>query len=209
MSSVRLRRTAGYMVLSSIFGDEGFIDANFGKVYLNLWSLTLGETTTSKKTTIWKLADEILVSYKDTVGDYPVIGNDFSPEALNTVLGERDGKVSMFVRDEIQGWFVETMAKNYLSGIKDFLTDLYNGTVRKSLRQNKAAGQTKDNVRTVFNIYGMGTEDNVTAVLKKEDFTSGFMMRWLYAIAEPRVFTKEESRLKTRKRADMKQNKSN
>lgn len=203
ISSRRLRRTAAYSVLSCLFADLGYFDGYFGKVYPNLWILKLGETSTTKKTTIWNLANEIIQAGTTDIGDDINIGNDFTPESLNTVLGERDGKVSLFERDEIQGFFVETMNKQYLAGVKDFLTDLYNGTVRKSLRQNKAAGQAKSNIKTVFNIYGMGTETNVTAVLKQEDFSSGFMMRWLYAVAEERSFSFEDRRLRTRQRDDI------
>lgn len=204
LSDVRLRRTTAYMLLSNTLAGCGYITPQFGRVYPNLWILSIGETSTSKKTTVLHLHDELLKHYESLSGETAFVANSFSIEKLNKELGERDGKVSLVVQDEIQGKFKEWNTKQWQTGVKDSLNSLYNGTVETAIRQNKDAGQSKKGVMTIFNFYGMGTPDEIAKELTIEDFQSGFMMRWLVSVAQPATVSVEDARLNLRRRDDSK-----
>lgn len=197
-SAVRYRRSAAYMLLSCVFGDKGYVSPQFGRVPLNMWVMTLGGTSSTKKTTVKDLMMEVLDHFSQMTGDHNImLANDFSSEALNKNLGPRDGKVSMIVIDELHGFLREILGKGYKSGLKEVLTDLFNGLVRVALRMSKDSAQMKK-ARTVFNFYGIGTDKQVTKVLTLEDFQSGFMMRPVYAVADPVSVDKEDDRLRLR-----------
>lgn len=182
-SDVRYRRSAAFMVLSCIFGDKIFLAQRHSNTAPNMWLLTLGITTKGKKTTVHDRAMDVVRAFEEVAGKEIIIANNFSEEALNSALGPRDGQVSLWSKDEIQGFFKAILAKGYMASIKDYLTELFNGRVLVSLRQNKDAAQKK-RATTVFNIYGMGIPEQTTNVLTMEDFSSGFMMRFIYAIGD-------------------------
>lgn len=198
LSNMRFRRSAAFMLLSCVYGDKASVMFPWGPTPLNIWLYTLGPSSTSKKTTVRDLMMEVLDEYTDLIGDPTLrLANDFSEEALNKSLGPRDGKVSIVDMDEVHGFFRSVMGKGYKAGLKEALTDLYNGKVRVSLRMNKDSAQLK-RAKTVFNLYGMGTPLEVADVLTLSDFSSGFMMRPLYAVADDVTLSKEASRIDLR-----------
>lgn len=193
-SALRYRYSAAYMVLSCTLGDRAYVAAKHGRVFLNLWLYTLGGTSSTRKTTVKDLSMEVVENFGDMIGDDHIqIANDFSAEALNAALSPRNGKPSVVVMDEIHGFFREIGGKGYRAGLKETLTELFNGKVKVALRMKKESAVKK--ATTVFNMYGIGTDKEVAAVLTLSDFSSGFMMRPIYAITDPIRATKEESYL--------------
>lgn len=193
-SALRYRYSAAYMVLSCVLGDRGYVPARHGRVFLNLWVYTLGGTSSTRKTTVKDLAMEIVENFGDMIGDEHIqIANDFSAEALNAALSPRNGRPSVVVIDEIHGFFDEIGGKGYRAGLKETLTELFNGKVKVALRMKKESAVKK--ATTVFNMYGIGTDREVAHVLTLSDFSSGFMMRPVYAITDPIRATKEDSYL--------------
>lgn len=197
-SSPRYRRSAAFMVLSCIYGDKCFTVPKHNPVFPNLWLLTLGPTTGDRKTTVYNRMFDIIKEWERVHDSTIFVGNTFSAEALNTTLGPRDGLVSLVSKDEVHGFFRETLGKGYMAGIKEFLTELFNGDVLIALRQNKESAQKK-RARTIFNWYGIGTTSGVAKALTLEDFESGMMLRFVYAVSEPKPLVIEEELLQMRK----------
>lgn len=194
MSAVTYRRSLAYMLLSCVYGDKAYVRPKYGKTYLNLWVYTLGETTATKKTTVIKMMKEVLREWEAEAGHDIYIGDDFTSEGLTKALADRGTKVSLLMRDEVDGLFRELLVKNYMSGVAETLTALYDGEVRRSLRATQGAGQ---NIKTdtVFNFVGTGTDKAVSEVLTVKQFHSGFMIRPLWAIADAPPWRAENEHL--------------
>lgn len=178
------QRSLAFMVLSCIYGDLGYL-AYHSDTRLNLWMLILGVSTEDRKTTAMNRALTVLHTYEERVQTKIDLANDASTEALNKALGERDGQVSLLNTDEIQGWFEEAKTKNYRSGSLAALSKFYDGKAEVQLRATKDHGNTK-RVLTVFNFFGVGIQKHVATQLNRSDFESGFLPRFLWAIADPR-----------------------
>jgi hypothetical protein len=189
-SAVEYRRSMAYMLLSCIFGEKGFVEAKYGKMNLNLWTFMLGETTATKKTTVMNMMKDVLTVWEEVTAEVVDLGEDFTAEALNLALAERDAQVTLMTRDEVDGFFQELLMKNYLAGTAETLTALYDGKVRRTLRATKAKSQT-EKVSTIFNFIGLGTLKATCEVLTVKRFHSGFLMRPLWAIADAPPWTAE------------------
>ncbi|MFA5387827.1 MAG: DUF3987 domain-containing protein [Candidatus Paceibacterota bacterium] len=185
-SAESYQRSLAFLLLSCIFGDRGYIPDKFGARRLNLWLLLLGDTTRTRKSTAKSLFLRILAGYETAAmnGEHIDIGSDATKEGLGRILGERDGKVSLFQTDEVNGMFREWYGKNYQIGTLSYFTDLYEGYVPVVLRAGKDAGQAK-RARTVFNMLGVGIREHVARTLTKDDFESGFLTRMLWTVADP------------------------
>lgn len=185
-SAETYQRTAAFMILSSVFGDRGFLPDPSGKKYLNLWAIIAGKTTRLRKTTAKNFALDVIEAYELNAlgGERINIGSDTTKEGLGKILGDRDGKVSLIQTDEVSGMFREFYGKNYQVGTISYFTDLYGGSVPVVIRASKDAGQLK-RAKTIFNLLGVGIQSEIAEVLTRKDFESGFLPRVLWSIADP------------------------
>lgn len=183
-SAPTYQHSLAYMLLSCGFGGRGYIPLPWGKAPLNIWVLILGDTTRTRKSTARALFVQAVHLLETQIGEQIDIGSEATSEALVVELGQRDGKVSLFHRDEFQGFLSEIMTKAYRSGTIDTLTDLYDGKVPVTLRATKDAGN-KNRAHVVFNLVGVGIRKRVGHILTKEFFESGFLARMLWSVADP------------------------
>lgn len=200
-ASPEYSRTWGYLLLSCVYGNRASIPTKWGDTKLNLWTLTLGETTITRKSTAKNLFLNVLHKFEAETGEDIDVGSDFSAEGLNKVLGTRDGKPSLVWRDEVQGFFKEMFTKNYLAGTVESLTDLYEGRVKVSLRATKGTSQTK-RASVLFNMMLLGIEEETAEVLTNKNFRSGFLTRFLWTIASTPEMTADRIALQQRSEDD-------
>lgn len=184
-------RTLGYLLLANVLGNMAYIPTTFGNTKLNLWALILGETTLTRKTTAWSMCSAVTAEVELQQDMKIDVGSDFSSEGLTKVLGDRDNMVSLVWRDEIQGFFKEMFTKNYMAGTVERLTDLYGGRVAVSMRATKGGSQN-NRANIVFNLMGMGIEEETAEVLTTKNFRSGFLTRFLWCIADSPELTREK-----------------
>lgn len=186
LSAHKYNRSLAFMLLSNVYGGWAYILPQFGPMYLNLWTLMLGDTTATRKSTARDLMLAVLSAWEARLGEgkHIEIGSDFTSEGLNAALADRDGEVSFIHRDEMQGFFQEMFTKNYMAGAVESMTDLYGGKVKKTMRASAKNSQQK-NVRTVFNFLGIGIETETASVLTAKNFKSGFLPRALWCVADP------------------------
>ncbi len=183
-------RNLALTLLSCAYGNKARLHMKHGQEPLNLWLILLGDTTVSRKTTSVRLMEEVLNIFEDYTGNKVDIGADFSPEALTKKLGERDGKVSMINRDEVQGFFKAVLGKSYMSDALDVLTNLYGGRVKQVLRNNKDTAQ-EHRASTVFNLLLYGIAEQTAEQLDEENFRSGFLQRFTWVMSPPIPLTPE------------------
>lgn len=186
-----------WTALSVVFSPYAVIPEAQGDMCLNLYSFVLGETTTGKSEARRILFSLIRAIFSDD--DDPDIGGDPSPSALGATLIERDGKASLLNADEAHGKIARMkMEKGYQTGLMEELALLYDGEVSKMLRSTNKEVSGK-RAKTFFNIHYMGTFEGITDVLEPEDWNSGFLHRFIWAIGEQSEVTRESLRPKVRK----------
>lgn len=191
-------RTLGYVALACAFGGKAFVPLQHGNVRLNLYAMILGETTLTRKSTALNMFKSVVHEIEQQNGGQRIdIGSDFSGEALNKTLGERHGQTTLVWKDEVQGFFKEMFTKNYMSGLAERLTDLYEGSVQVSMRTAKGASQSK-RANVPFNMVLMGIEREAGEVLTDKNFQSGFLTRFLWSIAKAPKLTRDLIDIKVR-----------
>lgn len=195
-------RNLALTLLSCVYGNKAKLRFEHGKEPLNLWLILLGDTTVSRKTTSVRLMEEVLDIFEEFTGNKVDIGADFSPEALTKKLGERDGKVSMINRDEVQGFFKAVLGKKYMSDALDVLTNLYGGKVKQVLRTNKETAQER-RAHTVFNLLMYGIAEQTAEQLDEANFQSGFLQRFTWVLSPHIELTPDRLRNKQGTLEDM------
>lgn len=183
---------SAFTVLSLVFGEFGHIAAKFGEVRLNLWFLVMGKTTRARKSTSRRLMLKLLhaLQSEGDPGYQYDEGSNFTAEGLENALLEKPGRSSLIHRDEVQGLFKEINGKNYMAGLNDMLTALYDGLVSGKKR---ATGDQKNagSVQVNFALFLMGIVSKITDILTLEDFQSGFLARFIHVIGEAPERTEE------------------
>lgn len=186
-----------WTILSLIFSQYAAIPLGAGLMFLNLFLFVLGKSTTGKSESL-KIMNSVLRSFFHEDDD-PDIGGDPSPSALSAVLIERDGKPSLFHNDEADGQIAKMkQEKGYQVGLIKQLTELYEGEVPKMLR-TMSKDVSNRRATSMFSIHFMGTFDGITDVLEPEDWMSGFLPRFIWAIGEESERTRDSLYWKFRK----------
>jgi len=179
-------RMNAWVILSAAFGDTAFIPRKNGPEGVNVYTMTLGETTTGKSQSL-KLMRTVLDEVFMEDPGYNLGGNA-SPNALGEKLIERDGRVSIFNKDEAHGLFKQWSTQDWTNGMMEDLALLYDGTVPPMLRVGKK--EISVTAKAHFVMHLMGTPEETTKVLNREMFKSGFLARFMWAIGEPRTLNK-------------------
>lgn len=176
---------AALVALSTILAEYGHAVPMFGDLNLNLWFLLVGKTTKTYKTTSKKLMLELL---RPMISDeFPYdIGGDASPEGLLSEVLEHEGRSVLFHKDEAHSMLASAKGgKTYMQGFNALLTELYDGWAPGRLR---STGKDKKmrSVPVSLNMLLLGTPEELAKTLAKEDFASGFMARFVFAIGQPK-----------------------
>lgn len=184
-------RAGAITLLTSVFGEFGSCPTKFDS-NLTLWVLLLGPTTRARKTTAMMLWVDLLTEMEDERFRY-LIGSDVTSEALSVILPKKDGRSSVFYRDEAHGLLYEQEKKRYLVGLREHMTELYGGRVRMRVRASMSEeDQPRGNIRTNFVMFLCGTMNQVTQALTIDDYQSGHLARFLVAEADPPPMTKDD-----------------
>jgi len=163
---------ASTMMLSSILSGGLYCDTSWGKVIPNLWGLILGDSTLTRKTTAMKMAMEFVSEIDREI----VVATDGSVEGLLSGIATRPGEVSVFYKDEVSGFIDSINRKDYLAGMPETLTQLYDVPPFLTRRLRK---ETITITNPVFIFFGGGIRDKMYALLNDEHILSGFLPRFL------------------------------
>lgn len=181
-------RLNAVMMLSAVFGEFG---ACPNGDRLTIWGMILGPTTWARKTTAMNLYKDVLASTHERKFPSYYIASDFTKEALAVSLAGRTGRSSLVARDEADGMFEEIFKSPAKSGTIEALTDLFNGRVPRRIRvgdgsaEDTNEGEQIEEATTNFVLYTCATTARMTRVLTEELIKSGFLTRFLYAVADP------------------------
>ena len=176
-------RLNAWTILSLAYMDSGFIPRRNGKGRLNFYGGTLGDTTTGKTSSFYLLKGVLRELYHADP-DFNIGGNA-SETALVKVLHSRDGKVSFFNSDEASGVLKVWVGQEWTSGMRERITELYDGEVNPLLRSGKNESITSTST-ALFNVWLAGTQRGIMEYMTAELFYSGFIPRFIFAIGGPR-----------------------
>ena len=163
----------GAIMLSAIMCPHVTLPAQHTKIRPNLWAMILAGTTVTRKSTSMDLAMTTLQEV--LAADDFLMGTDGSPEGILTELQQRDGKTSVFHRDEITGFMEGAVKKDYNAGLLQMLTSLYDGRQEKrTLRSG-----TIDVKKPRLILWCGGIKSQMQEVLSIEHIRSGFLPRFI------------------------------
>lgn len=186
------QRAGAATILSSVFGEFGRCPTKY-ETNLTLWFFILGPTTRARKTTAMMMWVDFIDELSSDMFPY-LLGSDVTSEALSMLLPDRNGRTSVFYRDEAHGLLYEQAKKRYLAGVREHMTELFSGRVRIAVRVGNIKEQEERDlsvIRTNFIMFLCGTLQQVTASLTIDDYQSGHLARFLIAEADPPPVTEE------------------
>lgn len=170
--SPRQYHVAGALtVLSVLLSPYICLPTAFGNIRCNLWFMILAGTTSTRKTT----AMEMAVRLAECVEPDVMLGTDVNAEGAISALSGRDGKASLFYRDEFSGLIAEVAEKKYMAGVFETMTKLYDGSRVKRSLSNKVI-DVKD---PYFHVLCGGIKSKTIELLGTEHILSGFLPRFL------------------------------
>jgi len=163
----------GAVILSAIMCPFVTLPAQHTKIRPNIWAMILAGTTVTRKSTSMDLAMSTLREVLSS--DDFLMGTDGSQEGILTELQQRDGKTSIFHRDEITGFIEATVKKDYMAGLLQSLTSLYD------CRQEKRTLRTGtiDVKKPRLIIWCGGIKTQMQEVVTIEHIRSGFLPRFI------------------------------
>lgn len=183
-------RINALMGLALVFSGRFYIQIDKG-VNLNIYTLVIGDSGSGKTESLIDL-----VEFLKAVGIYEDvnIGGDSTETGLHKTLIERDGLVSWFHSDEADQVLARMMpTKNgqVFGALRAKLTQYYDqGNVDMIHRSGdkEASGRS---ARTYFNMWLGGTENEITENLNTRMVKSGFVARFITAIGDPKIVSRE------------------
>lgn len=175
-ASKQYHELSAFIVLSSLLAGNLKLETSYGTVVPNLWGLILGDSTLTRKSTAMRMATDII----DFVDRDILLATDGSAEGILTGLSGRSGRTSMFFRDEVVGLFDSIRKKDYLAGIPQMFTQLYDGGyIARRLRKELITVTDP-----IFIFYGGGIKDQFFVSVDEQFVYSGFLPRFLIVTGE-------------------------
>jgi hypothetical protein len=169
---VQYHRAIGASILSTVMTPHISLRTSFGVFVPNIWVMILAGTTLTRKSTSLDIGRRLL---DDVMEDY-LLATDGSPEGLLTELGVRDGKISVFHRDEITGFMSSVIHKEYMSGLLEGFTRLYDGQPEvRMLRREKIEINNPYLV-----IMSGGILSRMQEIVGMDHIRSGFLPRFIF-----------------------------
>lgn len=168
---IQYHTTTAVVILSAIMAPHAVLPTSFSEIRPNIWAMILAGTTITRKSTSMDMALRVL---DDVHPDY-LMATDGSPEGLLSELSFRDGKVSLFHRDEITGFIDSSKNKEYLAGLLETLTRLYDGRREKRILRR----ETIDVKDPRFLMLCGGIKEKMQVITTVEHIQSGFIPRFL------------------------------
>jgi hypothetical protein len=176
--------TAWLPVVACNIGNRVFIANNSGRIYCNIWAAIIGPSSISRKTTAIKLATKTIYEHEKTLADADVKEYNKKTLKLSDVTMAKMmsllsiNPVRLFCQNELSAWLA-LMNKQYNSGMKQAVTDLYDG-VDKTISNME---RTERIVKPAFSVVAASTEGWLYSSLKDTaEQGSGFLQRFLFYV---------------------------
>jgi len=167
-----------FIALSAVLSNGLSLSLEYNENFRpNLWGLLLGDSTLSRKTTCMNMAMDLITDLDRDL----ILASDGSAEGLLSGIAGRPKRVSIFLKDEVSGFFDSINRKDYLAGFPETLTKLYDvpKVLPRLLRK-----ETITVVEPYFIFFGGGIRDRVYSLITDDYILSGFIPRFLVVSSE-------------------------
>ena len=172
-------QAAAFVILSAIMCGRVSLPTSFGTIVPNLWFMLLADTTLTRKSTAMDIGVDLLADVDvDTI-----MATDGSSEGLLQGLSMRPGRPSIFLRDEFTGLLESMTKKDYMAGMAEMLTKLYDGKLQKRILRKEII-EIRDPCLIIF---AGGIRSKTQQLLTFEHIASGFIPRFIFLTAESDV----------------------
>lgn len=171
-------QAGAFTCLSAMLCGSVRLPTSYGTIIPNVWFMILADTTLTRKTTAMDIAMDLLIDAEK--GEDAIMATDGSIEGLLSALSLRTGRPSIFLRDEFSGLLEQMTKKDYMAGMPELLTKLYDGKLQKRILRKETI-EVKDPRLIVF---AGGIKNKITGTLSFEHVSSGFMPRFVFICAE-------------------------
>lgn len=165
-----------FVVLSAVLSGVIKLEASFGTLIPNIWVMILADTTLTRKSTAMDMAMELI----EEVDDNALLATEATTEGIMQALSMRSGRPSIFHKDEFSGLLESMKRKDYLSGLAEILTKLYDG--KKQTRQLRREEVVVRN--PVLLLLTGGIKSKIYELMDHEYISSGFAPRFIFVTAE-------------------------
>lgn len=163
---------AATVLLSSVLASGIYLPTSYGEMVPNIWGLVLGDSTLTRKTTAMRMAMDFITDIDNDM----ILATDGSIEGILTGLSMRPARTSIFFKDEVSGFFDSLNRKDYLAGMSETFTQLYDVPRILTRRLRK---ETITITSPIFIFFGGGIRDKVYSLITDEYILSGFLPRFL------------------------------
>lgn len=178
-ASPQYHQAGAFIILSALISGALRLPTSFGTVIPNMWFMILADTTLTRKTTSMRIATNLL----DEVSPNSLMATDGSAEGILSALKDRAKQPSIYLRDEFAGLLEAITHKDYMAGMAETFTKLYDGDSLKRLLRKEEIRITQP----VFIMYTAGTKTRIQDLLTEGHIDSGFLPRFVFitAVADP------------------------
>jgi len=176
--------TAFLTVIAANIGNRVYMNNIGGRVFCNIWSIIIGPSSVSRKTTVLSLARSTMHPFEESldklnIKDYEketVWMSNVTSAKLLSLLSVNSNR--LFFHNEISGFLAE-LAKNYNQGMKQKITEIFDGVSISNLNMERC-----ERIKNpALSILAASTESWFYPQLgSKTEQLSGFMQRFLYCI---------------------------
>lgn len=166
-----------FIALSAIISNSVKLETSAGMLIPNLWGLVLGDSTLTRKTTSMRMVMDFLI----TMDNELVLATDGTAEGMLSGLAARPNKATVFYKDEISGFFDSMNKKDYMAGLQETLTALYDvpSIYIRRLRKETIVVESPS-----FVFLGGGVPDRIYSSINDGFVLSGFLPRFLVVHGE-------------------------
>ena len=171
-ASPQYHEAGAFTILSALLAGVVKIPTSAGTFRTNLWFMTLGETTLSRKSTAMGYA----MSMIKEIDKECMLATDGSIEGVLDALTTRRNRSSIYNKDEFSGLLQAMAKKDYLAGAMESFTQLYDSQhLRRLLRSGPVDVQDP-----IFIMYTGGIRDAVYTTIETAHIASGFIPRFIF-----------------------------
>ncbi|MDD2332272.1 MAG: DUF3987 domain-containing protein, partial [Candidatus Cloacimonetes bacterium] len=163
-------------------GNRVYMMNNSSRLYCNVWSMIIGPSSISRKTTVIRLAKNLIDPWEESLTELEIeeylkstlLMTDVTMAKFLQMLSLNPNR--LFMQSEVSAW-LKTMNRNWNSGMKQALTDLYDGVDKDIVNMDRCERIRKP----AFSIVAGTTEGWFMDELKSNaDQQSGFLQRFIY-----------------------------
>jgi hypothetical protein len=176
-AAVQYHQASAFTILSSVLSSNYKLQTSFGTIIPNLWFMILANTTITRKSTAMDLGMDLLKE----IDEDAIMATDGTVEGILTALSRRAKRSSIYYRDEFTGLLDAISNKDYMAGMAELFTKLYDGKSIKRLR-------SKEEIKVdypIFVMYAGGIKTKTQFMLTEDHVSSGFIPRFVFITAEP------------------------